>query len=289
MTEPSDVDTAADQQIVVACAQFAPALGNVPENIMRSCAALHAAADQGAHLVVLPELASSGYAFADRDEARLAAQPADGPCVGAWAQVAAQRELIVIGGFCERGAEDQVHNSAVLIDPSGVRAVYRKAHLWDRERLIFDAGEAAPPVVETARGRIGVVICYDLEFPEWVRLPALAGAQLLCAPSNWPDAPRPPGERAGEVVRVMAEAGMNRMFIAVCDRVGTERGVVWVGGSVIVDPDGWPRAGGDASSEPRIVLARLDLAQADAKGVGGLSDIHADRRPGLYARFTTRP
>ena len=268
---------------VVACAQLEPRLDDAAGNIVRTCEALHTAADQGAQVIVLPELASSGYAFADRAEALAAAEPVDGASVTAWAEVAEKRGLIVVAGFCERGPGDAIHNSAVLIDPSGVRAVYRKAHLWDRERLIFDSGDAAPPVVDTTLGRIGVMICYDLEFPEWVRIAALDGAQLLCAPTNWPDAPRPAGERAGEVLRVMADAGMNRMFIAVCDRVGAERGVEWVGGSVIVDPDGWPLAGGDASTEERIVIAHCRLDEAKRKSVGGLSDIHADRRPALYS------
>lgn len=275
--------------IVVACAQLEPRLGDPDGNIERTCAALHAAADLGAQVVVLPELASSGYAFADRDEALAAAQPVDGPCVTAWANAAAARNLVVVGGFCERGEADGVHNSAVLIDASGVRAVYRKVHLWDRERLIFDAGDTAPPVVHTHVGRIGTVICYDLEFPEWVRIPALAGAQLLCAPANWPQAPRPAGERAAEVLRVQADSGVNRMFIAVCDRVGAERGVAWVGGSVIVDADGWVIAGGDASPESRIISAQCRLADADDKRVGGLSDIHADRRPALYTPIIDAP
>lgn len=274
---------------LVACAQLGPVLGDEAGNIARTRDALHAAADLGAHIVVLPELASSGYAFADRGEARGSAQPADGPCVSSWAEVAASRGIVVVGGFCESDAAGAVYNSAALIDRSGIRAVYRKAHLWDRERLIFDAGREEPPVVDTEFGRIGVVICYDLEFPEWVRIPALAGAQLLTAPSNWPEAPRPAGERPGEVLRAQAGAGVNRMFIAVCDRIGPERGVAWVGGSVIIDPDGWCLAGGQPSTESRIVIAECDLSQATVKAVGGLSDIHADRRPGLYTRITREP
>ena len=122
--------------------------------------------------------------------------------------------------------------------------MYRKAHLWDAERLWFTPGDGAPPAVPTSFGRIGVMICYDLEFPEWVRLPALDGAQLLCAPVNWPAAPHPPGERPGEIIRVQADASINRIFIAVADRVGAERGVEWVGGSLITDADGWLLAGG---------------------------------------------
>ena len=110
---------------VVACAQLQPQLGDPEGNTARTRDALHAAADEGAQVVVLPELASSGYAFADRTEALAAAQPVDGPCLTAWADIAAQRDLIVVGGFCELGDEGRIHNSAALIDASGVRAVYR--------------------------------------------------------------------------------------------------------------------------------------------------------------------
>ena len=110
-------------------------------------------------------------------------------------------------------------------------------------------------VVDTEHGRIGVMICYDVEFPEWVRAVALSGADLLCAPVNWPLLPRPEGERPTEMVRALAGAGMNRMPIAVCDRAGVERGSDWIGGSVITDADGYPLAGrrvrhGRASSPP---------------------------------------
>ena len=77
--------------------------------------------------------------------------------------------------------------------PTGCARVYRKAHLWDGERFMFAAGAGAPPVVDTRLGRVATMICYDLEFPEWVRLPALHGAQLLSAPVNWPAHPTPRG------------------------------------------------------------------------------------------------
>ena len=150
-------------------------------------------------------------------------------------------QIVIVGGFCETSG-GELYNSAALVDPGGLRCVYRKAHLWDEESLWFTPGSAAPPVVTTRFGQIAVMICYDLEFPEWVRLPALDGAQLLCAPTNWPAFPRPEGERPAEIVRVQADAAVNRMFIAACDRTGAERGVDWVAGSVIVDPDGWPLA-----------------------------------------------
>ena len=117
---------------------------------------------------------------------------------------------------------------------SGTRAVYRKAHLWDAEKRIFTPGDCAPAVVELPFGRIGLMICYDLEFPEWVRLAALSGADLIAVPVNWTalGSPAPPGERSGEVVLAQAAASSNGVFIAVADRCGTERGVDWLGDSV---------------------------------------------------------
>ena len=131
-----------------------------------------------------------------------------------------------------------------------------------------------------------MLICYDLEIPEWVRIPALDGAQLLCAPVNWPAFPRPDGERPAEVVRVQADAAVNRMFIAACDRTGQERGVDWVGGSVIVDADGWPLAGGGPNAEPSTIIAECRLADALDKAISPNNNVHADRRPELYGRLS---
>jgi 5-aminopentanamidase len=219
--------------------------------------------------------------FESRAEARACAEPPDGPMVSLWARLAAEYDLVIVGGFNELAA-DTVFNSAALVDSGGLRCVYRKVHLWDREPLWFAAGDSAPPVVATKFGQVAVMICYDLEFPEWVRLPALAGAQLLCAPVNWPAFPRPEGERPSEVVKVQAGAAVNRMFMAACDRAGQERGVEWVEGSVIVDPDGWPLAGGVPASGPRTILAECRLGEALDKAVGPLNDVLADRRPALY-------
>ena len=270
-------------ETLVACCALAPRVGELAANRERSCASIAAAAAQGARVVVVPELASSGYVFRDAEEARALAEPADGPTVSAWAELAREHDLVVVGGFCERDDEGRPRNSAVLIDgPRGVRAVYRKAHLWDREDVVFVAGDAPPPVVETPAGRIGVMVCYDLEFPEWVRLAALAGADLLCVPVNWPAAPRPAGERASEVVRAQAAAATNRMFVAVAGRVGVERGVDWIGGSIIVDPDGFPLAGPADRDDERTLLARCDLAHARDKRLNDRNDVLADRRTELY-------
>jgi predicted amidohydrolase len=272
--------------VVVACCQVAPALGDPATNRAQVADAVSHAVSLGARIVVLPELVSSGYVFEDRAEVAAAAEPADGKTLTLWARLAADYKIVIVGGFCELTPTGEVFNSAALIDPRGLRSLYRKAHLWDAERLLFTPGSTRPPVVPTEFGTIAMLICYDLEFPEWVRLPAIAGAQLLCAPVNWPSFPRPDGERPAEVVRVQADAAVNRMFIAACDRTGEERGVNWVGASVVVDADGWPLAGGAPNAGPLTIIAECRLADALDKAISANSNVHADRRPELYGPLT---
>jgi predicted amidohydrolase len=275
-----DVDV---DEVMVACCQLELAIGAVAANREAGRAAIVEAASQGAQVVVLPELASSGYVFEDEAEARHLAEPLDGQTVTAWHELAAAHDLVIVGGICERDpGEARPRNSAVVVDRDGVRAVYRKAHLWDREGLVFAAGAQPPPVLDTAYGRIAVIVCYDLEFPEWVRLPALQAAELLCVPTNWPREPRPPGERPAEVIRAQAGAGANRMFIAVCDRAGVERGVRWCNGTSIIGPDGYPLAGPVGEDRAATIAARCRLKDARDKSIGPRNDVLADRRPQLY-------
>jgi predicted amidohydrolase len=228
--------------------------------------------------------------FRDESEARELAEPPDGPTAAGWTVLAKRHGITIVGGICELGSDGLLYNTALVVDSGGVRSAYRKAHLWDAEKLVFTAGDNPPPVIQTAGTSLAVMICYDLEFPEWVRLPALAGADLLCVPANWPALPRPEGERPIEVVRAQAAAGINRMFVAVCDRARAERGVEWVGGSVIIDPDGWPLAGpppGRRNGTDEITItAECDLASAADKRISARNDVLRDRRPSLYAGVT---
>jgi predicted amidohydrolase len=273
-------------RVLVACCQLAPELGALDANRALAARAVQAAADRGARVIVLPELISSGYVFHSAAEARSLAEPADGPTVSGWAELARRLDVVIVGGFCEVDDEGALRNSAALVDPDGVRAVYRKAHLWDRESLVFTPGDAPPPVVETMAGRIAVMVCYDLEFPEWVRLPALAGAQLLAAPANWPAIAAPGGQPPGEVVRAQANACVNRMWVAVCDRCGPERGTEWIGGSLIAGPDGALVAGPAADGGEALLVADCDLGLADDKRVSERNDVLGDRRPELYGPVT---
>lgn len=277
--------------VTIAVSQLAISIGEPAKNRAAAAAAVTEAAGRGARIVVLPELTPSGYVFSTVAEARSLGEPADGPTAADWTGLAAAHDIVIIGGFAELADDGQLYNSAMLVDATGLRVVYRKAHLWDAEADFFTPGDAAPPVVDTRYGRIAVMICYDVEFPEWVRLPALAGAELLAVPTNWPAEKVPASERPMVTVNVQTAAFANRMFIAAACRCADERGVAWVGGSIIAGPDGYPLAGpasvggvtgdhGAALSE--LLLAECDLAQARDKATGPRNDAHADRRPELY-------
>lgn len=271
---------------VVALCQVAPVLGDVEGNLARAIGAARAAAARGADIVVLPELVTTGYAFADAEELRPYAEPVDGPSLRAIAAVAAELDVMVVGGFAERDESQRLRNSAFVVDATGVRAVYRKAHLWDNEVNIFVAGEELPPVIESRFGRIAVVVCYDIEFPEWTRAAALRGADLLCVPTNWPATVLPPGERPEEVLHAQAAALANRMFVAVCDRVGQERSVEWAGGSGLIAPNGYPLALAEPSDAEQTLVSECDLSLARHKASNAHNDALRDRRPALYGLLT---
>jgi predicted amidohydrolase len=285
--------------MIVAVAQVRIAVGEVDANREAAAGAVAEAATLGAGLVVLPELCDSGYVFTSAAEARgLASTVDDSVTLSQWQGLARERGLVIAGGFCELGGDGLLYNSAAIVDASGVRAVYRKAHLWDAEKTVFTPGDGAPPVVELPFGRVGLMICYDLEFPEWVRLAALDGADLVAAPVNWPALPgapagdqpagdQPAGDQPAEVIKARANAAVNGMFVAVADRCGDERGVSWVSGSLIADPSGVALAGPVLADRPAVLAAECDLSLARDKRVSAHNDLLADRRPGLYRRLSS--
>jgi predicted amidohydrolase len=270
----------------VAVQQLAPVIGDLDANRVLTRTAIREAAEAGADVVVLPELVTSGYVFASAEEAAAAAIGAGHEILQEWAAEAERGDLVVVGGFCERGADGDTYNSAAILDAGGLRAVYRKLHLWDGEKRLFTPGDAAPPVVATRVGRVAVVVCYDLEFPELTRAVALAGAELLAVPTNWPLGSRPTGERPPETVIAMATARMNRMAVACADRLGTERGQAWTGGSSIVGADGWVAA---ETREVGMIVADVDLAVARDKRLTGLAHAFDDRRPEWYGPVASPP
>jgi predicted amidohydrolase len=250
-------------------------LGDVEGNLERLRSALERGAASGAHLLVLPELATSGYVFDDAAEAAQAALTRDDPRLDAL-RAALPDDVVAVFGYLERDG-DRLYNSAVVITRDATIGQYRKAHLWDREREIFDVGDTAGAVFDTPVGRLGVAICYDNEFPEVPRALALAGADVLALPVNWPLVPRPDDEHAPEVIQAMGSARSSRLPTVIADRAGSERGVRWTGGTVVIDGDGWIAAVPDDG----IAVADLRLTPGD-KSLNPRNDLFGDRRPDLY-------
>nr|AGU10296.1 Carbon-nitrogen hydrolase [uncultured organism] len=264
----------------IACRQLAPRVGEPESNRLRATAAIVDALESGAQVIVLPELATSGYMFDSVDELRAAAVPASDPLFALWSELVRPTDAVVIAGFAELADDGTLFNSAIVVDGSGVRAVYRKTHLWDREKLFFAVGAELPPILDTAVGRIGVLICYDLEFPELSRHLAIAGADLIAVPTNWPRMPMVAGGVRPEVVIAMAMARINRVAIAACDRSGDERGQQWNHGTSVIDLTGDIVAA--TEDEGGTAIAELDLSLSRDKRHTELAHALQDRRTDLY-------
>ena len=281
MTDP-------DRAVVAVC-QLDGVAARRDRSVVRDAVA--EAVAHGAGLVVLPELTAAGGVFTNLDEARAAAEPIDGPTAALVTELSAHHSCVVVAGLAEVGVGRQVHNTAVLADGGTLVATYRKAHLWGSEKNAFQPGSQPPPVVRTSAGRLGLMVCYDLEFPEWVRLAAEAGAELLAVPANWPLRDRSEPQRPFEVVKAQAAAVTYRVNVAVADRCGVEAGIDWYGGSLVCDVDGnlvagpacVREAGDDGPARPTVLVADVDLAAARDKRLGPFNDALADRRPELYS------
>lgn len=252
-------------------------LGDVDSNLQSIYDGMDRAARAGAKLIVLPELATSGF-VENQDVARSTAMPANDPRLTSIARVLPSGVVGVVG-FCEN-ADGVWYNSALIVTAQGALHHYRKTHLWGMERHVFEPGQTPPCVVDTPVGRLGLAICYDNEFPEVPRGLAIAGAEVLALPVNWPLVDRPAGEHAPETIQAMAAARSSRLATVIADRRGSENGIEWTGGTAVISSDGWIQA----TPVSGMALAEVELPRAGFKRIGELNDLFADRRPELYSR-----
>ncbi|MFD9395699.1 carbon-nitrogen hydrolase family protein [Streptomyces sp. NPDC060000] len=246
--------------------------GSVVENLKVLDEAADRAAAAGAGLLAAPEMFLTGYAIGD-DIARLA-EPADGDSADAIAEIAGRHGLAIAYGYPERDG-GTVHNSAQLISADGTRlANYRKTHLFGCfERDHFRAG--GQPVVQAQLNglTVGLMICYDVEFPENVRAHALAGTDLLVVPT----AQMHPFQFVAESV-IPVRAFENQLYVAYVNRVGREGEFEFVGLSTLAGPDGIARTRAGRGEE-------LVFADADPVALAASREANPylkDRRPGLY-------
>ncbi len=273
--------------VSVAVCQYEPRVGELERNRELGSTWIERAADAGARLVVLPELASSGYTFQSSEEAAACAEAtAGGPLLSAWIERCRRHSVYVVAGFAERAA-DRLYNSALLLGPEGVLGVYRKTHLFFDEKTYFQPGNLGLPVFQLPFGRVGILICYDIWFPEAARALALQGADLICVPTNWvANFRRAAVDERGWTMGDYACVGLatqNQVFVAAADRVGQERSVQFVGCSCIVGPDGWMIAGPASPDADELLLAEVDLARVErSRQRTPRNHTFGDRRPELY-------
>jgi len=268
----------------VAVAQIEPVLGENERNLGVCLARLEEAAAAGAELLVLPECSISGYVFDSADEARPYAEPVPGPTTDAFTAACSRLGMHVVCGLLEVDGDD-VCNTAVLVGPDGLIGSYRKTHLpfLGIDRFTRPGDELA--LFDTPLGRIAIEICYDLRFPELTRALALAGADIVVLPTNWPVA-----AAANAELLTTARAYENRIYLLVANRVGRERTAEFCGRSQIVDPSGTRIVEADSTSEA-LLLADIDVEKARDKSIipaAGEYEMHlfGHRRPELYGALT---
>jgi predicted amidohydrolase len=244
--------------------------------------AISQAISNNAEIIVLPELSTSGYCFQNINEVKASSQSIGGEFVGKCIQLAEEKDVVIVAGM-NLGQDQKLWNASVIIDNSGLVGWYAKAHLFGDEGKFFTPGENQPLVVKTSKGRIATMICYDIEFTEWVRLAMLQGAQLLALPTNWPIIGQTTTNPPMEVVRVQAAASQNKLVIAAADRTGAERGQTWVSASVIVDDEGVIKAQADKSKNQGSQIIYADIELPTDTRITEKNDVRKDRRPSLYS------
>ena len=260
----------------VAFFQCNPRFGEPEKNLQALCSAV---AGAEADLLVLPELATSGYLFTSRTEVEALAETLPGPAVERLQEACRASGCRVVIGLAERGLGQPAgfYNSAALVGPAGLEGVYRKVHLFNTEKLYFTAGEQFP-IFEVAGVKVGLLVCFDHMFPEAARTLALQGAQVICHPSNLVLP-----EYAQLTTRVRAIE--NRVFWVMCNRYGAEtRGgttLRFTGASQITAFDGTILARAEAEGDC-LRAVEIDPALAASKRITEHNDLFADRRVELY-------
>lgn len=262
--------------LTLSTVQFAPIFGDMAANVM----SIHATIDSlKSDIIVLPELSTSGYFFQNSQEALEMSIPFDGEVLAGFQAKSSARGQIYVVGFAERDGEKSYNSAALLMPDPGLSMVYRKTHLFYKERFCFAEGDTGFVVVRDPERdiSIGLMICYDWRFPESARTLALQGADLIVCPSNlvtdvWH-------------IAMPARALENKVYLAVANRTGSEyRGgeeVSFKGESAIWGYNGKVMAKSGIHDES-ILTVEIDPALTRNKNFNEFNNIFTDRRPDRY-------
>jgi predicted amidohydrolase len=277
----------------IAAVQMEPKLGEIEHNCEVMVAFAGEAADAGARLVLFPECALQGYVFEGAEQAASAAVSRDHDAVRTLADLATRRGVALVFGFAERRErrerrERSFSNSVLVALPGGDHTLYRKTHLpmlgLDRWAV---RGDELGPLFTFEGIRFGILVCYDLRYPEAARVLALAGADALLLPTNWPAGYEATADHAART-----RAWENGVWLVAANRTGLEDDTRFIGRSLAVAPSGSLVASADGSAET-MLLVEIDAASARTKtlqGHGGEQfDFFAARRPDLYGPLAGDP
>ena len=264
----------------VAAIQYEPTSGEKEKNVADLLRLVEEAAQHEARLIVLPEIATTGYCWESREEVAPHVEPVPGPTTDRFQQLATRYDCFIAVSLPEVDPATNVYyNSMVLIGPEGVIGTYRKIHSYISEPRWARDGDLGMPVWETPLGRLAGLICMDAMYFEAARIPALHKADVLLFPTNWLEEKCPSSWW-------MARAFENGVYFIAANRYGVERGVQFSGGSCVIDPDGAIQAYLDSGDG--IVYGEIDLSRSRNKSWGAstneeaVGDRIADRQPAEY-------
>jgi predicted amidohydrolase len=260
--------------------QFDPKFGEVEMNLATVLSALQ---NVDADLIVLPELAFTGYYFQNRRELMsMSEDPETSRTVDGLTHLCRERDFFLVTGFAERNA-DKIFNSALLIGPHGLSSIYRKLHLFNTEKEYFDPGDTPLATIDVRGAKIGMMVCFDWVFPEVARMLSLKGADILCHPSNlvldWC--------QQAMVTRCLE----NAVFAVTANRIGADvrpQGELkFTGKSQVTAPKGKIvyRA---APDKKELYIAEIDLSFARNKFMTQKNDVFRDRRPEFYTSLSQK-
>jgi len=254
----------------IALAQMKPVLHDKKKNLEMMLHHIQKASQQNCQLILFPELVITGYFT--RKKTKELAEDINGESISQLKDWAREYKLMVIAGFPEQ-VQEEVFNSAVIIDQNGeVLGTYQKVHLWDEEEKYFSAGQEFP-VWKTAFGTMGVMICYDTEFPETARILADKGAELILAPT----ANMTPLEHLQKTY-IQSRAAENQVFVATTNRIGIEETTHFFGQSAAANPFGELLVLGDGEENQYYV----DLDFSQIKAARSQFCYITDRRTSVY-------
>lgn len=256
-------------------------LADKEQNLKEQCALVEEAAKKGAKLIALPEMSTTGYCWYSREEIAPFVETIPGSTTDCFAAIAAAYQCWIVVGMPEVDARTGVYyNAAVLIGPEGVVGVHRKTHSYVSETKWAKQGDLGHQVFDTPIGRIGLLVCMDINFMETARLEAVAGADVIVNSSAWV------GEKTPGTTWI-TRAFENGVYVLEADRIGQERGAEFNGGSCLIAPGGHILC--NASGDAGIVYGEIDLELAGRKDFDGVGHKLAERRPELYRDLVTDP